>query len=314
MNKEIDATEVIQEARPTIKSSTVTQYVVLLSQLKKMFESKDFSFLKNFNEVVDKLQDKHYTTQRNFYNAIIVLLLAIDEDKELIQEYTELRDKLNEQYAKDQGDGIISEKQKKNFATMEEINTMLSQMEKQLREKKIKTKGTLTGKEKELLMMYTIYNMLKYVPTRNDIAGMILTTPKNYPKQNKEHNYLVFGRSNMYYMLNNYKTNKTYGFDKRIDLPAPLAKIVRSYIRATAKKSGEVLFTTSTGNPISRNVLSQMLLKTSKKYINKGVSTTMMRKVVVSHELGEYKKKQKELADKMMHSVTMQDAVYNKEH
>jgi len=314
MNQEINATEVIQEARPTIKSSTVTQYVVLLSQLKKMFDSKDFSFLKSFNEVVDKLQDKHYTTQRNYYNAIIVLLLAIDGDKELIQQYTELRDELNEKYAEDQGDGIISEKQKKNFASMEEINSMLSQMEKQLREKKIKTKGDLTGKEKELLMMYTIYNMLKYVPTRNDIAGMKLTSPKNYPKQNKDFNYLVVGRSNIYYMLNNYKTNKTYGYDKRIDLPAPLVKIVRSYIRATGMKSGEVLFTTSTGNPISRNVLSQMLLKTSKKYINKGVSTTMMRKIVVSHELGELKKKQKDLADKMQHSVAMQDAVYNKEH
>ena len=313
MNQEINETEKIKEARPTIKNSTITQYVVLLSQLKKMFDSKDFSFLKNFNEVVDRLQDKHYTTQRNFYNSIIVLLHALDEDKQLIQEYTELRDELNKQYS-DSQTNEISEKQKKNFATMEEIDDMLSQMLKEIKQKRLKTKGNLTGKEKELLMMYTIYNMLKYIPTRNDIAGMKMTTPKNYPKENKESNYLVVAKDKIYYMLNNYKTNKTYGFDKRIDVPPELTKIIRVYIRATGKKTGDVLLTTSTGNPISRNVLSQMLLKTSKKYIDKGVSTTIMRKIVVSHELGEYKKKQKDLADKMMHSVGMQNAVYNKEH
>jgi hypothetical protein len=313
MNKEINPTEEIKNARPSIKDSTITQYVVLLSQLKKMFDSNDFSFLKDFDEVVNKLEPKHFTTQRNFYNSIIVLLNALDEDKDLIKQYTELRDELNDQYKNSQTDKI-SEKQKKNFASMDEINDMLSQMEKEIKQKKIKTKGNLTGKEKDLYMMYTIYNMLRHIPTRNDIAGMIITTPKNYPKLSKEHNYLVIARNNMYYMLNQFKTNKTYGNDKRIDLPPELTKIVRSFIRATGKKGGDVLFTTSTGNPISRNVLSQMLLKTSKKYIGKSVSTTMMRKIVVSHELGDLKKKQQELADKMQHSVGMQNAIYNKEH
>ncbi len=314
MNKDSEITEIIKTARPTIKDATISQYVVQLLQLKRMFDSKDYKFLEDIDNVMNKLDDKHFTTQRNYYNSIIVYLLALDGDKELIKRYIELRDELNQQYAEQQENGIISKKQSKNFASMEEINGMLSEMEKEIKKNKLKTKGNLNGKEKELIMMYTIYNMLKYIPTRNDIAGMIMTTPKNYHKQNKEHNYIVIGRDNMYYMINNYKTNKTYGFDKRIDIPSQLAKIIRQYLRATGKKTGDVLLTTSTGNPISRNVLSQMLLKTSKKYINKGVSTVMMRKIVVSHELGDFKKKQKELADKMMHSVATQNAIYNKEH
>jgi len=118
----------------------------------------------------------------------------------------------------------------------------------------------------------------------------------------------------MYLMLNNYNKNKTYGKDKKIDVtPTTLVRTLRSYIRATGKKTGDVLFTTSTGNPISRNVLSQMLMKTSKKYMDKSVSTTMMRKMVVSHELGELKQKQEDLADKMGHSVQTQNEVYIKE-
>ncbi len=238
--------------------------------------------------------------------------MALDEKKELIDEYIQVRDELNEKY-NDSQTNKISEKQKKNFASMEEIENMLNQMLKEIKTKKLKSKKNLNGKEKELLMMYTIFNMLKIIPTRNEIAGMILSTPKKYSKEDKEFNYLVVGRDKMYYMMNQYKTNKTYGEDKKIDIPVELSKIIRIFIRQAEKKTGDVLFTTSTGNPISKNVLSQMLLKTSKKYIDKGVSTTLMRKIVVSHELGDFKKKQEDLAFKMSHSVATQNKIYIKE-
>ncbi len=309
----MDLTEIIKQYKPNVKENTIKQYVIQLNRLKKIVEKDNFDFLKNFEMVEKTLSVKHFTTVRNFYNSIIVYLQAINEKDEIIKKYVKARDDLNEHYQKSQTD-TISEKQKKNFPTMDEFNKMLDTMSKELRAQKIKTKGDLTGKEKELLMMYTIFNMLRYIPTRNDIAGMVLTTPKNYPKMDKDNNYLVIGRSQMYYMLNNFKTNKTYGKDKRIDVtPQTLVRTLRSYIRATGKKTGDVLFTTSTGNPISRNVLSQMLMKTSKKYMDKSVSTTMMRKLVVSHELKDFKKTQTDLADKMGHSVATQNQIYIKE-
>lgn len=309
----MDLKEILKEFKPNVKDNTIKQYVIQLNRLKKLSEKDNFNFLKDFESVEAMLEGKHFTTVRNFYNSIIVYLQATDGDDELIKKYVKARDDLNDEYNKSQTE-TISEKQKKNFATMDEFNKMLDTMAKEIRAKKIKTKGDLTGKEKELLMMYTIFSMLRYIPTRNDIAGMILTTPNIYPKMDKEHNYLVVGRAQTYLMLNDYKTNKTYGKDKKIDVtPTTLVRTLRSYIRATGKKTGDVLFTTSTGNPISRNVLSQMLMKTSKKYMGKSVSTTMMRKIVVSHELGELKQKQEDLADKMGHSVQTQNEVYIKE-
>ena len=311
-NQKIQIDDILQKDRPNSKPSTIKQYSIQLNQLKKMFDANNYEFLKKPNEVIEKLESKHFTTQRNFYNSIIVLLLALDEPKELIDEYTEIRDELNEKYSDSQNEKI-SDKQKKNFASMEEIDKMLNEMLKEIKTKRLKSKGNLNGKEKELLMMYTIFNMLKIIPTRNEIAGMKLTTPKKYPKEDKEFNYLVMGRDNMYYMLNQYKTNKTYGKDKKIDIPVELSKIIRIFIRQTEKKTGDVLFTTSTGNPISRNVLSQMLLKTSKKYIDKGISTTLMRKIVVSDKFGELKKEQEHLASVMGHSVATQNKIYVKE-
>tara|TARA_R110001632_G_scaffold1880_2_gene8321 strand:+ start:977 stop:1918 length:942 start_codon:yes stop_codon:yes gene_type:complete len=312
MDKELNLTEILTKFKPNVKPSTINQYIVQLKQLKTIFNSDNFMFLKNVDTVVDKLKQKHFTTQRNFYNSIIVFLQAMDEDKELIKKYTVMRDDFNEHYKKTLTDRI-SDKQQKNFASMEEIRTMINTMDKSIKQGKLKTKADLTGKEKELLMMNMIYKMLLEIPTRNDIADMIITTPSLYAKMDKKHNYLVVGRPSVYYMLNNYKTNKTYGFDKKIDVSGPLATVIRAFLRVTKKKTGDILLTTSTGNAISRNVLSQMLIKTSQKYIGKSVSTTMMRKIVVSHELGELKQKQKDLTDKMCHSVQTQNTIYNKE-
>ena len=59
--------------------------------------------------------------------------------------------------------------------------------------------------------------------------------------------------------------------------------------------------------------MSQMLLKTSKKYIGKSVSTTLMRKIVTSNEFGEMKKKQEDYSKMMGHSVGTMNKIYIKE-
>ena len=312
-------TEELTEARPNVKPNTIRQYEIQLNKLKKVFESDDWNFLSNPDDVVDKLKSNKYTSQRNSYNAIIVLLMALNHDNkydDLLEAYGKLRDTLNNKYVEDQQSGKISEKQKENFAELSEIQGMISQMESEIKSKGLKSQKKLSGKEKELLMVYVIYSLLIRLPIRNDMAGMELITKTQYNKlseeQKKNTNYLVKEKASMFLVLNEYKTAKKYG-EKKIDVPKDLEKIFRMYLKLTKKEAGEVLFVSSTGKPISRNAMSQLLLKTSKKYIGKGVSTTLMRKAVVSDKFGDMKKEQAELADIMGHSVGVQNAVYNKE-
>ena len=312
-------TEELTEARPNVKPNTIKQYEIQLNKLKKVFEADNWDFLSKPEDVVDKLKGNKYTSQRNSYNAIIVLLMALNSDNkydDLLEAYGKLRDTLNDKYVKDQQSGKISDKQKENFADLSEIKGMISQMESEIKSKGLKTKAKLLGKEKELLMVYVIYSLLIRLPIRNDMAGMELITKTQYNKlsedQKKTTNYLVKEKNNMFLVLNEYKTSKKYG-EKKIDIPKDLIKIFRMYIKLTNKEPGDVLFVSSTGNPISRNAMSQLLLKTSKKYMGKGVSTTLMRKAVVSDKFGDMKKEQAELADIMGHSVGVQNAVYNKE-
>ena len=312
-------TEELTEARPNVKPNTIRQYEIQLNKLKKVFESDNWDFLSKPEDVVDKLKGNKFTSQRNSYNAIIVLLMALNHDNKydkLLEEYGKLRDTLNNKYVEDQQSGKISEKQKENFAELSEIQKMISEMESEIKAKDLKKQNKLSGKEKELLTVYVIYSLLVRLPIRNDMAGMELITKTQYNKlsddQKKNTNYLVNEKSSMFMVLNEYKTSAKYG-EKKIDVPKDLEKIFRMYIKITNKQPGEVLFVSSTGKAISRNAMSQLLLKTSKKRMGKAISTTLMRKAVVSDKFGEMKKEQKELADIMGHSVGVQNAVYNKE-
>ena len=315
----------IQKARPNLKTNTIKQYETHLNKLKKIFESDNWDFLSDPEKVNEALKDKAYTSRRNSFNAIIVLLMALNHDDkytELIEKYDKMRNELNSKYDEEMSSGKISEKQKNNFVEYEKVEEMIKTMENEIKSQGLKKKENLTGKEKELLMVYTLYNMLIRIPTRNDMAGQSLISKTAYNKlsdeEKKNNNYLVKEKGKMFGVYNEYKTSKKYG-EKKIDIPKDLEKILNMYINKTGKKMGDVLFTSSTGNPLSRNMISQLLMKTSKKYLNASVSTTLMRKIVASKHFGEgsefaeLKKKQQELADKMGHDPATMDKVYIKE-
>tara|TARA_R110000823_G_scaffold251077_10_gene374019 strand:- start:162 stop:1148 length:987 start_codon:yes stop_codon:yes gene_type:complete len=315
----------IQKARPNLKPNTIKQYETHLNKLKKIFESDNWDFLSDPEKVNEALKDKAYTSRRNSFNAIIVLLMALNHDDkytELIEKYDKMRNELNSKYDEEMSSGKISEKQKNNFVEYEKVEEMIKTMENEIKSQGLKKKEKLTGKEKELLMVYTLYSMLIRIPTRNDMAGQSLISKTAYNKlsdeEKKNNNYLVKEKGKMFGVYNEYKTSKKYG-EKKIDIPKDLEKILNMYINKTGKKMGDVLFTSSTGNPLSRNMISQLLMKTSKKYLNASVSTTLMRKIVASKhfgadsEFGKLKQKQQELADKMGHDPATMDKVYIKE-
>jgi integrase len=312
--------DAISNDRPQLKTNTIKQYVIHLNKLKKLFSTDNYDFLSNPDEVMDKIKSNHYTSQRNTLNAVIILLLALNHDKkydELIEDYQKRRDKLNDKYLEDNSNGKISEAQKNNFVDLEEIKKMLKTMENEIKSQGLKKKENLTGKEKELLMVYTIFSMLVKYPVRLDFSGMKLISKTMYNSLKEDDkklgNYLINEKGKLTMIMNEYKTSKKYG-EKKIPIDKDIEKVIRMYIRKTGKSNGDVLFVSSTGNAISRNALSQLLVKTTKKYLGKSISTTMMRKIVVSSVIPkEVIDKQKELADVMGHDVATQNLVYNKE-
>lgn len=314
-----NTTEAIKKVKPNLKENSIKQYEIHLKKLKNLFDTDNYDFLSEPKDVMEKIKDKHFTSQRNTLNAIIILLLALNDkgsyDK-LIEEYQKIRDKFNDQYLENQQSGKISENQSKNFGELSEINDMLKKMEDEIKSQGLKKKENLTGKDKELLMVYTIYTFLRTYPLRLDLAGMEFITKTMYNKlsedDKKNTNYLVNEKNKLTAILNEYKTSKKYG-EKKIPIDKSVEKVLRMYIKLTGKKPGDVLFVSSTGKPISRNSLTQLLMKTSKKYLNKSISTTMMRKIVLSDKFGELKKEQEKMAEITGHDVGTMNNVYIKE-
>tara|TARA_R100000951_G_scaffold112128_1_gene112000 strand:- start:5629 stop:6603 length:975 start_codon:yes stop_codon:yes gene_type:complete len=315
MNSE-KLTETIKEARPNIKDNSIKMYVSNLEKLKKLFDSDNYDFLKDEKKILDKLKDLSDNTIRNYLNAILIYLMAINSDKKYDDEikiYTDLRDELNKKYEDNQASGTISEKQKANFVDISEIYKMIETMGKEIKDRKIKKKEDLTSKDKQLLMIYIIFNIYVRLPMRNDVAGMEAISKRQYNKlseeEKKEKNFLVVEKSKMNMILNKYKTSKKYE-ENKIDIPKDLEKLLRLYIRINGMGT---LFKSSTGTPLSRNALSQLLIKTTKKYMDgKSISTTMLRKIYLSSKYSDVKEEMEKDAKVMGHSVETGQKYYVK--
>ena len=109
-------------------------------------------------------------------------------------------------------------------------------------------------------------------------------------------------------ILNQFKTSSKYG-ELKIDIPKDLEKLLRLYIRINGLG---ILFKSSTGKELSRNALTQLLLKTTKSRIGKAISTTMLRKIYLSSKYAAVKDEMSQDAAVMGHSVGVQSNVYIK--
>jgi hypothetical protein len=234
----------------------------------------------------------------------MVLMLSLEGEGERSKQFQKEMNALKKKYDdahKASPDSVISENQKANMISYEELREYIDRVKEDIKD------------NQELHMVYAILESLIRVPVRNDHAGMIYTNKRDFQHERTPGaNYLVetVNKKMTFSYYQNAKTTKTRP-DEHQDLPKDLEKIWKAYIKRWGIKRGDVIV------PLSPNDLSHLLAKTSKKYIGKRISTTLIRKIVVSHKFSDpdFKKKKAEqsaFAKKMGHSVAVQDQVYNK--
>ena len=308
----------ITDFKPNLKPSSVKQYLCQSKKLYELFGEKDFMFLNDPESVQNKVAGNSSSNNvKNKLNACIVILQSVNERKELIADYIKRRDDLEAEYVKQQETGIKSKKQQENMCTVAELKTMLNTMKSDIRKSKVRQKDNLTWMDRELGMVYTIFSILVDFPIRNDMAGMRLVNKTTLKKMDDNYNYLLNENGSFSMIINDYKTNKTkekQGEDKTniIPLNKEIDKVIRSHLRLFNIKNGDYMFINKSSEPYTRNAISNLLLRYSKKYLNKNISTCMIRHIVPSDRFGETNKEQKALAKVMMHSVATNIGVYVK--
>jgi CRISPR/Cas system CSM-associated protein Csm2 small subunit len=259
--------------------TTIAKY---LSDVRKLAPPNydDMEWALDTKQVSKKLHSFKPTTQRNYYNSLLIALYASGTKKGegVARIYEAKRDMLNAQY-ENQGGNTIKQQEILKNVNKESIDKMLSIMKKDLR-------------TRQTHMVYVMINIYKRYAFRNDVAGMEIFPSHIYDEiadsERIQTNYLVLGKppESMSFILNNYKTSRKYG-EKVFEIADnELQIILNDWIQRKTNNNPELLesnvvylFDWATGNPLSRNDISHALSATFNKYLGYSVSTTLLRKI-----------------------------------
>jgi len=284
----------IKQYKPNIKPSTIKAYIQNLEKIKMILNLPNDNiktFLKalgdksNIDALLNTLQ---YTTIRNYYNSIIVLLQAYGGDKDIIEAYIKHRDIYNNQYKEWASKNEMSGTQKKNWVEMDEVIDIMN-----------------SYNNKEGLQKYTLLRLFIEYPLRNSFKNLEITTMAKYNRLTKEdkaeRNFFIKQQSPIRFSLaiNDYKTYGTYG-EKVFNITDPaLTADLSKFLRVS--KHTSYLFTDG-NTPFTSTGLTKYFNSIFKP-TGKSISTTLLRHIITSDKMGANHKEQMELSDKMGHSV-----------
>ena len=302
----------IKSEKPDLKEATLKQYVRCLEKIYEKIGNGEegLSYLKNKDKVQEFMDTGNRSggplaekTRGNYYTSIITILQSENpRDKEVISYYQKLSKNVIINYQKKNEEGIISDKQSKDFVSVEKVDQLI---------KILKTKNTIG---------YLLFLFLKHHHLRNEIAELKKISLKEFKKLKSEdkvgNNYLVVGSKKIYMSRNDYKTYKTYGENVSDIEDKTLHKELRKHLNDV--DDGEDVFDfPGEKTEDKRNQLSHFLRHLSNKYIGTAdhpvhLSTTILAKIYMSKKFIEPSLEQQKVSSERGHSIATENLVYLK--
>jgi hypothetical protein len=305
----------LKKFKPDLSDKSLKVYTNTINKILKDLDGcDDLECLKDTKKVIKYLDDKNvsFLTKRNYYNTIIVFMQAKEMNTDIIKIYQDKRDKLNDEYMEFQKSGNKSEKQQKAWASLEELIDVKNKL--RIEVDKINKKDTYTKKDLQTVQNYFIITFYLDTPLRNDLNNTKVIKLNEYnkltDKDKNESNYLVYG--NKYFLsLSQYKTAKKYGL-KKIDLSNDIIKAFRLWYDKFNPNKEYLLINLNSNEPLSSHQLTITLTKLFKKYLDKNISTTIIRHIILTEKFGDVKKEMEQMADKMGHDINTAQQIYIK--
>jgi hypothetical protein len=311
-SKTLDAelSKSLREFKPDITESTLRIYNLNLSQLADYYD-KPLSpeLFKNFKEIRSDLEELKYTnaTLKNKVSAIIVYLRMTKQSKELINEYTDYFDMLSGRISKDHAKMDKTKKESDNWMTKEELNKYLEDLKKEL-----PAKPTSKNDMSKWMKYITLLIHINY-PFRNELADTEIVN--KITNNDPNINYITVTKDKVSALIQAYKTRKTYK-DIKINFIPSVADEIRTYYKHLIKYkklnqiNNDWLLLAKDGGKMTRNDFTYFV-KSIFEPLGKNISTTMIRKIIVS---SLYPVEQmKALAQTMGHDVQTSLTYYAKE-
>jgi len=307
-----------------IKESSCKTYLNALKKINKKIgntiELNNTKFLKDFDKVMKVIHEENkLTSKKNKLTAVIVALNSdVDKDNKLIDKYNNELKSLSDKYTAFLKTQKKTETQEKNWIEYDELIKLINKVMGEVKHREInKNKGDkeLSNKDFDTIQQYLILRTYIDYPLRNDYADMKILKLKDYKKLNdkekENNNFLVLLSNNKkQFHINQFKNKKFIG-KKVLDINPKLNRIINLWLRFN--KSGYYLVKTDRKTPMTPNGITKFLNKIFLKHKGKKISSSMIRHIIISHDLKDQKtiqqkeKENKDIENKFLHSKGIND-------
>ena len=267
--------------------ATIKQYLSCLKKLNDSKEFKSLSFLKKKDDINKKIDTLKETTKRNYYTAIVSILKLYDNKYKALKDYYyKLMMKPIAEIKKVYSD--YSELQNKYYSFEKDILKLIK--------KRSTSKEPLIIQKLQDYLLSSFYILIE--PRRSEYLYLKLSDNSIYPSM--DFNYIDIKSKQL--IFNNYKTVNTYG-QQKINIPDQLFKIIKLYLKHNPKKNNEDIFDFKFKHDINKSL---------NRVFGDNISSSHLRHSYLKYKFGDVNKEKKEIADKMGHSVNMQDSYIQK--
>ena len=267
-------------------------------------------------------------SRRNYLNMVIQFAPLCGVCPDMIQQYINHRDSLNEIYNVNNELSEYTEDEKEKIVTEAQIDSLLNKLRKVMNALEVwkgsKTLNELSNSEEEMLTYFILMTFYKTHRLRNDIASLRVMKLADYNKLKnkgtkedpviKEHNLLIYGQRELFMVLHDFKTNKNgEGLSINITdkkLKMYLGKFIR--LIPESKDVHRPLIRYRKGEQMTAHQLTLFLQKNNMEHLGSPLSTRLLRKIFYSEKYGELIDEMKKDAKENLHSTGTAMNIYTK--
>jgi hypothetical protein len=277
----------LREYKPDITESSLRTYIMNLSHIASYYDKPlTPALFKDFDEFKKDCEELKYSnaTLKNKVAAILIYLRMTKQPAELIKKYNDWFDMLSGKISREHAKMDKNIKEEENWMTKDNLIEYTNKLKSEL-----PTKPT-SKVDMSKWMKYITLLIHTYYPFRNELADTeIVTSVKN---NNPDVNYFIVDKKKktVKALIQAYKTKKTYK-DININIvPAVANEIITYYKHLTNYKkaidpnghiNNDWMLLAKNNDKMTRNDFTYFV-KSIFEPLGKNISTTMIRKIIVS--------------------------------
>lgn len=306
----MDKTNIIDAlTKKGLAESSIAKYIRNLEKLNDDKPIKNIKFLSNPDDVLNKLVNYKPNTKKGYLISITATLNSIKGDNKLLNKLYERYNRLMIDTAtsiKNTPTEEKSESQEKNWISWDEVKKKFDEY----KEKVNLFKGSKTINELQYnnLLSFTILSLYCLMPPRRNEYQKTYIVKKYSPALPIDKNYYCVDEG--MFVFNVYKTAKKNG-QQTIKVNDELKDVLNTFLKFHPLLKGKKI-TAKTEIPFLVHFDGTELNKVNSitrilnKVFDKKIGSSLLRHIFLSDKYGDIVEEQKEDAEAMAHSLTMQ--------